>query len=93
MSRPVLQFRDAKPPSEGGWPGLRPGSTVAAGMVIERDVAVTMRDGVRIHVDVSRPEGTDAVPVLLAYGPFGKHVSMHPTLCLLYTSDAADEMT
>ena len=39
MSQPVLQFRDAKPPSEGGWPGLRPGTTVAAGMVIERDVA------------------------------------------------------
>jgi predicted acyl esterase len=48
--------------------------------VIERDVAVTMRDRVRIYVDVYRPENTHGVPVLLAYGPFGKHASMHPTL-------------
>jgi predicted acyl esterase len=80
MNRPILQFRDAKPPSEGGWPGLRPGSTVVEGTVIERDVAVTMRDGIRIYVDVYRPEGSDPVPVLLGYGPFGKHASMHPTL-------------
>jgi len=76
----AFQFKDAKPPNEGGWPGLRPGSLVVDGMVTERDVAVTMRDGIRIYVDVCRPEGADPVPVLLAYGPFGKHASMHPTL-------------
>jgi predicted acyl esterase len=79
-NRPDLRFGDAKPPEEGGWPGLRPGSAVVAGMLIERDVAVTMRDGARIYVDVCRPEGAEVVPVLLAYGPFGKHASMHPTL-------------
>jgi predicted acyl esterase len=76
----ALQFTAAKPPQEGGWPGLRPGSSVVDGIHIERDVAVAMRDGIRIYVDVYRPEGVDVVPVLLGYGPFGKHASMHPTL-------------
>jgi predicted acyl esterase len=80
MHPPDLRFRDAMPPTEGGWPGLRPGASVVDGMLIERDIAVTMRDGLRIYVDVCRPEGTRNVPVLVAYGPFGKHRSMHPTL-------------
>ncbi len=75
-----LRFTNAKPPADAGWPGLRPGSSLVDGMLIERDVAVTMRDGIRIYVDVCRPEAGVAVPVLLAYGPFGKHRSMHPTL-------------
>jgi predicted acyl esterase len=75
-----LKFRDARSPSEGGWPGLRPGTELVGAMRIERDVAVTMRDGVQIYVNVCRPAGADPVPVLLAYGPFGKHASMHPTL-------------
>ena len=43
------------------------------GMLIERDVAVALRDGVRINVDVFRPaDDTKAAP-LIAWGPYGKH--------------------
>ncbi|MBL0419194.1 CocE/NonD family hydrolase [Ramlibacter sp. AW1] len=44
------------------------------GMAIERDVAVAMRDGVRIYIDLFRPEGVASdLPVLIAWGPYGKH--------------------
>ena len=44
------------------------------GMLIERDVAVRMRDGIRIYIDLYRPDGVDApLPVLIAWGPYGKH--------------------
>lgn len=41
-------------------------------IVFERDVPVTLRDGVTIHVDVFRPVGTEPVPVIVAYSPYGK---------------------
>lgn len=41
-------------------------------MVFEKDVAVTLRDGVTIHVDVFRPTGTEQVPVIVAWSPYGK---------------------
>jgi len=41
-------------------------------MVTERDVAVPMRDGVRLAVDVYRPPGADPVPALLAFAIYNK---------------------
>ena len=41
-------------------------------IVFEYDVAVTVRDGVAIHVDVLRPPGAEKVPVLVAWRPYGK---------------------
>lgn len=41
-------------------------------IVLEKDVAVTMRDGVTIYVDVLRPAGTEKVPVIVAWSPYGK---------------------
>ncbi|MEV0248396.1 CocE/NonD family hydrolase [Nocardia sp. NPDC050712] len=46
----------------------------------ETDVAVTLRDGVRIYVDICRPDAEERVPVLLAYGPYGKHNGFPPIL-------------
>ncbi|MDF1554808.1 MAG: CocE/NonD family hydrolase [Deferrisomatales bacterium] len=47
---------------------------VEGGVLIERDVAVAMRDGVRIFVDVFRPvDEARPVPPLIAWGPYGKH--------------------
>jgi uncharacterized protein len=44
-----------------------------AGMIIERDVAVRLRDGVSIHVDVFRPDdGRRAAPII-GWGPYGRH--------------------
>ena len=47
--------------------------TVENGMVIERDVAVAMRDGIKIYIDVFRPADEKSVPPLIAWGPYGKH--------------------
>jgi hypothetical protein len=41
-------------------------------IVFEKDVAVKLRDGVTVYVDVFRPTGTDEVPVIVAYSPYGK---------------------
>ena len=41
-------------------------------LVFDKDVAMTLRDGVTIHVDVFRPATTDKVPVIMAYSPYGK---------------------
>jgi predicted acyl esterase len=41
-------------------------------IVFEKDVAVTLRDGVTIYVDVLRPAGVGKVPVIVAWSPYGK---------------------
>jgi uncharacterized protein len=41
-------------------------------IVFDKDVAVTLRDGVTIHVDVFRPAGAEQVPVIVAWSPYGK---------------------
>ncbi|GGM94356.1 hydrolase [Lentzea pudingi] len=41
-------------------------------IVFEKDVPVTLRDGVTIHVDVLRPVGAEKVPVIVAWSPYGK---------------------
>ena len=43
------------------------------GALIERDVAVTMRDGVKLYIDLFRPADEKPAPVLIAWGPYGKH--------------------
>ena len=48
-------------------------------MIIERDVEVTMRDGVRLYVDIYRPDTTDKLPALLSLGPHNKDY-MRPEL-------------
>jgi predicted acyl esterase len=45
----------------------------------EKDVAVTMRDGVTIYVDVFRPAGTEKVPVIVAWSPYGKSGGTAPS--------------
>jgi hypothetical protein len=46
------------------------------GLFIVRNEAVRLRDGVRIFIDVYRPDGpagTRDLPVLLGWSPYGKH--------------------
>ncbi|MEM2454858.1 MAG: CocE/NonD family hydrolase [Candidatus Bathyarchaeia archaeon] len=43
-------------------------------IVEERDVYVTMRDGVRLTVNVFRPKSEGKFPVLLSMGPYGKDI-------------------
>ena len=50
-------------------PQFRP---IPVDIVFEKDVAVTLRDGVTIYVDIFRPAGSEKVPVIVAWSPYGK---------------------
>jgi predicted acyl esterase len=50
-------------------PQFRP---IPVDIVFEKDVAVQLRDGVTIYVDVFRPVGSEKVPVIVAWSPYGK---------------------
>ena len=65
-------FRKPVPLSDGGYPGFNPRTEKAKGMIVERDLAVTMRDGVKIYIDLFRPEREGKYPVLVDWGPYGK---------------------
>jgi uncharacterized protein len=45
-----------------------------AGMVIERDVAIPMADGVALAADVFRPSAGPPVPAIMSMGPYGKGI-------------------
>ncbi|MGW3811846.1 CocE/NonD family hydrolase [Micromonospora sp. NPDC005113] len=49
-----------------------PVAHVQDGMVVEWDVEIVMDDGLALRADVYRPVGSDAVPVILSHGPYGK---------------------
>jgi predicted acyl esterase len=85
----VALFENDRSEDHPLYPGFKPGSTLLkhghvnipgalplpCDILWERDIAVHMRDGVKIYVDVYRPptakEGT--VPAIIAGGPFGKN--------------------
>ncbi|WP_253907164.1 CocE/NonD family hydrolase [Herbaspirillum rubrisubalbicans] len=69
----VLAFTPSVNPQQAGGPALKPSVSIDGGMVIERDVAVTLRDGTKIYVDVFRPKDAEKVPPLIAWSPYGKH--------------------
>src|SRR5262245_50376937 len=41
-------------------------------VLVERDVAVPMRDGAQLAADVFRPSGAEKVPAILNLGPYQK---------------------
>ena len=48
------------------------GSQPTYGMLVEENVYVTARDGVRLAIDVYRPDAPGKFPALLAMSPYGK---------------------
>jgi uncharacterized protein len=71
----AVPMRPGTPPEVTGWPGVQHDITEADGLLIERDVPVTMRDGVQLRVDLFRPVNAAdaALPTLMAWAPYGKH--------------------
>lgn len=55
----------ARPEERGGKPPAYRRS-LEGGMLAERDLAVQMRDGVEIYIDLFRPAGETRAPVLIA---------------------------
>lgn len=43
-------------------------------ILFERDVPVTLRDGIVIYTDIFRPVGDATVPALVAWSPYGKEI-------------------
>jgi predicted acyl esterase len=77
--RIAYRFRPplSTPESRGGAkPAYR--RTVERGMIVERDVWVALRDGVRVLVDIYRPLDEQPAAPLIAWGPYGKHVPNEP---------------
>lgn len=68
-----LAFWHGLPPAKGRYPGFKPHTVRTQGIRSDYDVAVTMRDGVEIYVDVFRPEREGRYPVLIDWAPYGKH--------------------
>ncbi len=68
------RFREplARPEARGGKPPAFRRS-IESGMLAERDLAVKMLDGVEIYIDLFRPIEETPSPVLIAWGPYGKH--------------------
>jgi predicted acyl esterase len=68
------QFRapHSKPEDLGSAPP-RYVRTVENGMIIERDLAVTLRDGVEIYINLFRPVDESPAAPLIGWGPYGKH--------------------
>lgn len=81
-------FRTAKPATDpnGRYPGFKPGTTtltagtvvkpgarpLACDIIFERDLAVALRDGTVVYVDVLRPAGGTDLPAVVAWSPYGK---------------------
>lgn len=70
---PGWTFRKAIDPRLGHHPGFGYRSTQKDGVGIERDVAVTLRNGLKVYADVFRPAGATGIPAIVCYAPFGKH--------------------
>ncbi len=55
------------------YPDLNPCSIVLEhDLILDQDVAVTMRDGAVLYTDIIRPITSDKVPVILAWSSYGK---------------------
>jgi len=54
---------------------------------------VTLRDGVTIYVDVFRPVGTEKVPVLVAWSPYGKSQGTTPGVMGIFATVGLDNAT
>jgi predicted acyl esterase len=53
-------------------------------IVFQKDVAVTLRDGVTIYVDLFRPVGAEKTPVIVAWSPYGKSNGAAPRITALF---------
>ncbi|GKZ22601.1 hypothetical protein AbraIFM66951_011484 [Aspergillus brasiliensis] len=54
-------------------PGLK---ALECDILVERNVPIPMRDGVKLYADIYRPvDDSQQVPIILVWSPYGKHLS------------------
>ncbi|MET7744293.1 CocE/NonD family hydrolase [Streptomyces sp. NPDC005385] len=68
----LSDFEPGRRTLETGFQIAPPFKRLPVDIVLDKDVPVTLRDGVTIHVDIFRPAGTERVPVIVAWSPYGK---------------------
>lgn len=91
MANFIVRRRPGMPPAEAGHPGLNPRREHENGIIIDRDVPVTLRDGVVIYIDTFRPEEAQYLPILIGWGPYGKFGP--PTYSHFYKNGGVTEET
>ena len=57
----------------GKYPGFGYEERVKDGVLIQKDVAIPLRDGKKLYANVYRPAGKTNIPPIICYAPFGKH--------------------
>jgi predicted acyl esterase len=91
-TRPLTAAGDTTEFPNAPKPEFKPGvTTLAKGTILidkgiplpcdiiwERDIGVTMRDGVTIYTDVFRPTGSAELPAIISWSPYGKQLPQMP---------------
>lgn len=72
-AHPLNEVKPGRWPEDAAYPGFGYRKTVDGELQIERDVAVELRDGTTIFIDLYRPASDEPVPVLICWNPYGKH--------------------
>lgn len=68
-----LVLTPTAPLESGRYPGMMPSVVEYDDFVKHTDVAVPLRDGTIIYVDLFRPKGAGKSPALIGWSPYGKH--------------------
>ena len=69
-----IEFKPGTTTLREGTTLIEHGIALPCDVVWRRDVAVKMRDGVTVYADVFLPVGTEKVPAILSWSPYGKTV-------------------
>lgn len=64
-----------------GWTGQECALPLPCDIHASHDGKVQVRDGSNPHIDIYRPNTTEPVPAILAWGSFGTDATQKPTLC------------
>ncbi|WP_375381843.1 CocE/NonD family hydrolase [uncultured Sphingomonas sp.] len=62
-------------------------------IILDKDVAITLRDGVTIYADVFRPVGVDKAPVIVGWSPYGKSRGNAPLYVRIFQMLGMDTRT
>ena len=75
--------------AERNYPGFNPRQVTADGLTIDYDVAVELRDGVKIYVDIYRPAGIEIpLPAIILWSAYGKHYRWPRPVLTAFTQGA-----
>jgi predicted acyl esterase len=74
MKKDEVIWRDSVThPAEGKYPGFGYRVEPHDEFIIERDMAIPMRDNTKLYADLIRPRAIARAPVIVTYSPYGKH--------------------